>query len=156
MRSFPAAVDVSLFNTTFQKFAPPTRKQANPDRASSRLSLPQIIADPSTLLLLTPSSALGYGASFAALTCSLVSSILDNWTGILNSYRSNRCGATTSPRDTRNSIPSQWSLGLLLISLIVSYGPRFSSNSVLVLPPEHLLLAVGLAAVFVVPAGVIA
>ncbi|KAL8287055.1 hypothetical protein RQP46_004061 [Phenoliferia psychrophenolica] len=90
------------------------------------------------------------------LTSSVISAIMDQWPRISTALRNRRGGGVALPCSSPDRVPLRWSLFILSIFIIITGSPALYIKSVLVLPFDKLLLAIVLAAAFVVPCGMIA
>ncbi|WWD21237.1 OPT family small oligopeptide transporter [Kwoniella shandongensis] len=148
-QSFPSPVSAGLYNSTFQKFD--VTSILKPD-----LSLDDEAWEKARPLLLTPYFALSYAWSFAALSGVLVHVWLWHRDEIKQAL-----SKRTVLNDVHNKlmraylpVPSSWYIGLLAINLgaaviLVKITP-------LQMPIWALVLSMAIAAIFLVPVGIIA
>ncbi|KAL7420969.1 hypothetical protein Q5752_003853 [Cryptotrichosporon argae] len=146
---FPGPLSAGLYNSTFQKFDVTSVLNAD-------LSLNVEAYDAAKPLLLTPYFAISYAMSFAALSSVLV----HVWIWHRHEIRealSNRAELN----DTHNklmraylSVPSSWYMGLLVINLGAAILMMLTAP--LQMPIWALLLSLIIAAIFLVPIGIIA
>ncbi|KAK8844104.1 OPT family small oligopeptide transporter [Kwoniella newhampshirensis] len=148
-KSFPSPVSAGLYNATFQKFE--VTSILKPD-----LSLDEEAWDRAKPLLLTPYFALSYALSFAALSGVLVHVWLWHRDEIKQalSKRTILDDVHNKLMRTYLSVPSSWYIGLLAINfgaavILVKITP-------LQMPIWALVLSMAIAAIFLVPVGIIA
>ncbi|WVR09034.1 OPT family small oligopeptide transporter [Kwoniella sp. DSM 27419] len=149
-RSFPSPVSAGLYNSSFAKFD--VTSILKPD-----LSLDEVAWDQAKPLLLTPYFALTYGLSFASLSGVLVHVWL--WhRGEIKEALSKR---SSDLNDVHNklmrsylTVPSSWYIALLAVNFVAAVV--LVTTTPLQMPIWALILAMGIATVFLVPVGIIA
>ncbi|GFZ47101.1 hypothetical protein JCM24511_04843 [Saitozyma sp. JCM 24511] len=148
-RDFPSAVSAGLFNSTYQRFDVTSVLDAD-------LSLNDAAWEKARPLLLTPYFAVSYGLSFAALSSVLVHVWLWHRDEIKEAL-ANR----TELNDVHNKlmraylpVPHSWYMTLLGINFAAAI--LMVKTSPLQMPIWALVLSVAIAAIFLVPVGIIA